>query len=128
MAEFEIFPNRRVFVSIVGREIEEKVPLKPLILTPPAKIVNSCLPLGFHQQFFFVRVRDIICKLKNKKSASWNKMSIKLYIPQWTVDNVRTNNMVTLCQKSARHVFMLSTDQYIKNVPDAVQYCGICVL
>ena len=58
--ESEISPNRNVFVSIDGREIEEKVPLKPLILTPPAKIVDNCLPLGFHRQYFFVRVSDIV--------------------------------------------------------------------
>ena len=51
--ESEIVPNRNVLVFIVSREIEEKVPLKPLILTPPAKIVDNCLPLGFHWQFFF---------------------------------------------------------------------------
>ena len=62
--ESEIFPNQNVLVSIFGREIEETVPLKPLILTPPAKIVNDCLPLGFHRQFFCVRVPDIIRKLK----------------------------------------------------------------
>ena len=50
--EFEIVPNRHVLVFIVSREIEEKVPLKLLILTPPAKIVDNCLPLGFHRQFF----------------------------------------------------------------------------
>ena len=30
----DILPNRNVIVSIVGREIEEKMPFKPLILTP----------------------------------------------------------------------------------------------
>ena len=67
--ESEIVPNWRVFVSVVGREIEEKVPFKPLILTPPAKIIDNCLPLGFHRQFFCVRVPDIISKLKNKKNC-----------------------------------------------------------
>ena len=52
MDESEIFPNRHIFVSIVGQEIEEKVPLKLVILTPPAKIVHNCLPLGFHRQSF----------------------------------------------------------------------------
>ena len=32
--ESEIVPNRHVFVSIVGREIEEKVPLKPPTTSP----------------------------------------------------------------------------------------------
>ena len=64
--ESEIVPNRHILVFIVSREIEEKLPLKPLILTPPAKIVDNCLPLGFHPQFFFVYVPDIISKLKKK--------------------------------------------------------------
>ena len=51
--ESEIVTNRHVLVFIVSREIEEKVPLKPLILTTPAKIVDNCLPLRFHWQFFF---------------------------------------------------------------------------
>ena len=50
--EYEIVPNRHVFVFIVGQEIEEKVPLKPLIETSLAKIVENFPPLGFHQQFF----------------------------------------------------------------------------
>ena len=33
------------------------LPFKPLILTPPAKIVDNCLPLGFHPQFF-LRMRS----------------------------------------------------------------------
>ena len=32
-------------------------------------------------------------------------MSIKFYIPQWTVDNVITNNMVTPCQKKRAACF-----------------------
>ena len=52
MDESEIVLNRHVLVFIVSREIEEKVPLKPLIMTPPAKIVDNCLPLGFHRNFF----------------------------------------------------------------------------
>ena len=49
MDESEIVPSWHVLVSIFGREIEEKMPLKPLILTPLAKIVDNCLPLGFHR-------------------------------------------------------------------------------
>ena len=41
MDESEIIPNWRVFVSVVGREIEENAPLEPLMLTPPAKIVDN---------------------------------------------------------------------------------------
>ena len=54
----DILPNRNVIVSIVGREIEEKMPFKPLILTPPAKIVDNCLLLRFRRQFFCVHVPD----------------------------------------------------------------------
>ena len=70
-------------------------------------IVNNCLLLVFHRQFFFVRVPDIISKLNNKNISSQNKMSIKFYIPQWTVNNFRTNNMVTPCQKK-RDMFLCS--------------------
>ena len=93
----EISPNWHVLVSIFGQGIEEKVSLKPLILTPPAKIADHYLLLGFHRQFFGVRVPDIISKPKKQKTGSRNKIFIKFYIPQWRVDNVRTNNMVTPC-------------------------------
>ena len=49
-------------------------------------------------------------------------MLIKYYIRQWTVENSRTKNIVTPYQKHARHVFMLSSDQYLKIAPGAVQY------
>ena len=67
MDESKIFPNRHVLVSMVGRETEENVPLEPLILTPPGKIVDNCLLLGFHRHFFCICVPDIISKLKYKK-------------------------------------------------------------
>ena len=38
--ESEIVPNRQVFVSIVGQEIEEKVPLKPPATSP---LTISCV-------------------------------------------------------------------------------------
>ena len=102
--ESEIVPNRYVLVFIASREIEEKVPLKPLILRPPAKIVDNCLALGFHRQFF-LRMRPWHHQQTEKKTASRNMMSIKFYIPQWTVNNVRTNNMVTQCQKKRAACF-----------------------
>ena len=43
-----------------------------------------------------------------------NKIWINFYIRQWTFNNARTNTMVTSCQKNARHVFMLASDQYKK--------------
>ena len=52
MDESEIVSNLHVFVSIVGREIEEKVPLKPLILTPPAKSVTIAFRWDFIGSFF----------------------------------------------------------------------------
>ena len=115
MDESKIAPNQHVFVSIVGQEIKEKVPLKPLLLMPPAKIVDNCLLLGFHRQFFCVRIPDIISKLKNKKTASPDKMSIKFYILQWAVKNISTHNMVTPCQKNRATCCMFSTDQYKKS-------------
>ena len=77
MDESEISPNRHVIVSIVGREIEEKVPLKPLILTPPGKIVNNCLPLGLYWQFFLRTHPRHHQKNEQVKTASRNKMFIK---------------------------------------------------
>ena len=72
---------------------------------PPANIANNCLPLGFHQKFFCLHVPDIISKMKHKRTASQNKMLIKFYITQWAVKNVRTNNMVTPCQKNRATCF-----------------------
>ena len=72
MAESEIFLNRHVFVSIVGQEIEEKVSFKPLILTPPTKIVDNCLLLRLFRHFFSVHVPDIISKLKKNWQSEQN--------------------------------------------------------
>ena len=81
-------------------------PLKPLILTHPAKIIDNCLLLRLFRQFFCVCSPDIISKPSNK-----NK---KFFIPQCTIENSRTKTMVTRCQKNARHVFMFSSDKYKK--------------
>ena len=51
-------------------------------------------------------------------------ISIKFYILQWSLDKVRTETMVKLCQKNARHVLIYSTDKYIKSTLGAVQYCS----
>ena len=40
-----------------------------------------------------------------KKTDIRNKMSIQFYIPQWTVNNVKTKNMVTQCQKKCADCF-----------------------
>ena len=48
--------------------------------------------------FFCVHVPEIIRKLNNKKTPSWNKISIKFYFQIWAVKNVITNTMVTPCQ------------------------------
>ena len=105
VAESEIVLNQHVFVSIVGQETEENVTFKPLILTPPAKIVENYLLLRFHQKILGIHVPDIIRKMNNKKTASRNKMSIKFYIPQWTVDKVITNNTVIPCQNNRATYF-----------------------
>ena len=55
------------------------------------------------------------------------QMLIKLYIPQWMLDDVKTKTMMTPCQKNERHVFMYSTDQYKESTPGAAQYCRIRV-
>ena len=112
VAECEIVLNRKVFVSIVVQDIEEKVPFKPLILTPLAKIVDNCLPLRFCWNFFCIHVPDIISNLNNNKTSSWNKMSINFHIPQRTVNEVITNNMVTPCKTKCATYFIFSTDQY----------------
>ena len=95
------------------------LPFKPLILTPPAKIVDNRLPLQFFRKFFFLRIPDLIRKLNNNKTASRNKMSIKFYIRQWVVKNVRTITMVKTCPKKVQHAFMFSLDQYKKRA-----WCG----
>ena len=41
------------------------------------------------------------------KNASPNKMSIKFYIPQWKVDNVRTKNTVTPLKKGATCFYVI---------------------
>ena len=52
MDESEIVPNRHVLVFIVSREIEEKVPLKPLILMPPEKSSTITFRWDFIGSFF----------------------------------------------------------------------------
>ena len=59
------------------------------------KNFDSCLPVGFHWQFFCEHAPDIISIMKNKKTSSQNKISIKFYLSQWTVDDFRRNNMAT---------------------------------
>ena len=66
MDECEIFPNWSVLISIVGRESEEKVTLKPLILTPLRKSPTIALHWDFIGSSFCIRVLDIISKLKKK--------------------------------------------------------------
>ena len=111
--EFVIVVDQNVFVTIFGWEIEEKWPLKVLILTPPAKIFNNCPLLGFHWQFF-LHTRLWHRERTEKKTASQNKMSIEFYIPQCTGANIRTNKRVTLSLKSERRAFMFSTYQYLQ--------------
>ena len=125
--ESEIFPNRHVLVSMVGREIEEKVPLKPLTLTPPAKIVDNCLPLGFHWQFFYVRVPNIISKLKNKKLPFRTRCLSSFIFSNGRSTMREQTTWWHRSRKSAQHVFMFPKNQYKKISPDAVQYYGLHV-
>ena len=76
MDESEIVPNGHVFVSVVGRENEEKVPLKPLILAPPAEIVDYFLPLGFHRFVLVYASLTSSANKKNKKNTSRNRIFI----------------------------------------------------
>ena len=71
----------------------------------PAKIVNNHLSLGFHQQLFAYAFLTSPANWKTKKPASRNKMSIKFYILQWTVENVITNSMMTPWQKKRAACF-----------------------
>ena len=100
--ESKIFPIRHVFVFIVSREIEEKVPIKPLILMPSPKIVDNCLPLGFHWQFFCLRVPDITRKLK-KNHQSEQDVNQVLYsaMDGWKCVNTHHGDAVL---ENARHV------------------------
>ena len=74
---------------------------------PPEKIVYNSFPLVFHRKFCCVHVPYIIGNLKHKKTASWNKISIKFLIWKWTVSNARTNTRVTPCQKNATYFNIL---------------------
>ena len=70
---------------------------------------------GISSAFFFAYASlTSLANWKTKKTASRNKMLIKFYIPQWTVDNVRTNNMVTPFQKKRATCIFFSTDEYKK--------------
>ena len=108
------------------RESPALLAFKPLILTPPAKIINNCLSLVFHGQFLY-RIHSWYHWQSEKQNISTrNKILIKFYIWKWTVDNAKTNTMVTACQKTCS-VFLYSLDINIKSVPGAAQYCRLCV-
>ena len=91
------------------------LPFKTLILTPPAKIVNNFLPLWFRRPFFLRPRPWHHQQTEHQKTSSWNNMSIKFYVRKWTVDNVRTNTMMTPCPKNGERLFILSSDQYKKS-------------
>ena len=74
---------------------------KPLILTLPAMFFNNFLLLQFFWHFFLHTPSSHHLQINNNKSASWNKMLVKFYIPQWKVNNVRTKIMVTPIKKEA---------------------------
>ena len=125
--EPEIVPNWHVFVPIVGQETEENMPLKPLILTPLEKIVDNCLPLGFHPQFFCVRVPDIIVKQKTKMPVGTRFRSI-LYS---TIDGRQCENKQhgdTSPEKVRDIFFMFSTNKYKKRARCSSLLRAMCVL
>ena len=80
VAESEIGPNRHIFVSIVGREIGEKVPFNRSYWHPLRKSSTIAFRCNFVSSFFGVHVPDITSKLNNNKSTIRNKMSIKYFI------------------------------------------------
>ena len=49
--ESKIFPNMHVFISIVGQEIEEKVPLEQPVTSP---LTISCVSSTECQMYIFV--------------------------------------------------------------------------
>ena len=97
------------------------LPFKPLILTPPAKIVDNCLPLGFYQQFFCVRVPNIISNMKNKKLPAGTRCWSSYTMPEQTPWRHRAKN-------PSRYVFMLSSDQYKKRCRHGAVLQAMCVL
>ena len=52
MDESEIIPNWHIIVSIVGQEIDKKVPLKLLMLTSPEKNLTIAFRWDFIGVFF----------------------------------------------------------------------------
>ena len=65
--------------------------------------LRKLLPIAFRWHFIGSFLRT--CSWHHRKSeklknTSWNKMLINFYIRQWTVNNARTNTMVTPCQKN----------------------------
>ena len=65
-------------------------------------------------------------KSEKQKNASWNKISIKFYISKWTIENSRTNTMVTLCQKNVTCSYVLYIS-ILKSASDTVQHCRLHV-
>ena len=76
------------------------------------------LPSSGISSAVFLRMRPWHHQQNGKKTASRNKMSIKFFIPQWTVNNVRTNNMVKQCQKKRAACFLMVSYSN-KNMPHA---------
>ena len=93
--------------------ITHPLAFNPLIPTPPEMFWQlPSATISFTVIFAYVSLIT---------SANWttkncqSKQDVdKVYIRQWTVDNIRTNTMVTLCSKTAQNMFMLSSAQYKK--------------
>ena len=103
--------------------------LTRLSIVLPAPDLQKPPTIAFHWDFFgsffCVRVPDIISKLKNKKTASWKNISIKFYIPQCTVDDIRKNTTVTQWQPPPHDMCLCTLQINRKSVPGAVQYYGL---
>ena len=85
--------------SFLLRIIAEPLAFQAAHTYNPSKNCRQMPSAATSSEVFCVRIIDTIGNLINKKTASRKKMSIKFYIRQWTFVNVRTNRMVTLCQK-----------------------------
>ena len=70
---------------------------------------------GISSVVFFVYASLTSSANKETKTSSRNRMLIQFYIPQWMVDNIITNNMVTPCQKKRATFYYVIYRSIYKN-------------
>ena len=66
-------------------------------------------------------------KMNNNKNVSRNKMLISCYIWKICFRQFQNKDYGDIVPKNARHLFMLSSDKYLKIAPGMDQYCGLRV-